>query len=448
MPLTSKETLETNVLIVGAGPAGLILAYLLQLAQIDYLLIEKRKDPSKLSKATGIHRNTMRLLNHFGLAEDILQASILLERMERFDNFKLLQTIIFEQGSASYDKNISINQFDFEQILRAKLAQPILSEYEFLDIQECGKNGVSAKIRHTSDKEIGIKSQYLIGADGANSRVRETLGVTYDGEQTTEQAFTFDAKVVSELTPNTCFVHETGSKRLVAVPLPGEGHYKFSGKLYDDSPDMGNMPNIVFERTRFEVDPSTIGGFSLYHTQSKLAASFGNERIILIGDAAHTFFPAGGYGLNMAIEDAFCLSWRINFSLINLMSELILDYCTERREEALKFQTDARDKKKKLGSQDSTGLKDKAAVESQAYTASQTGVFKRIDPKSYDSLLNTQFRDEPSLQPVEPTVPPGSFTSSLFYNKTTNKYLVVRPDLFVAEVDEIEKPQPRLGIAL
>ncbi len=75
----------------------------------------------------------------------------------------------------------------------------------------------------------------------------------------------------------------------------------------------------------------------MYHTQSMLAETFGNERVVLIGDAAHTFFPAGGYGLNMAIEDAFCLSWRLKFTLMSYLPELILDYCTERREETAKF---------------------------------------------------------------------------------------------------------------
>ncbi|VHO04387.1 FAD-dependent monooxygenase [Candidatus Rhabdochlamydia sp. T3358] len=341
-------------LIVGGGPAGLVMANLLQLYQNRFCLIEQRTSSSDLSKATGLHKSTLKLLDKLNLIDKITERSIELNGNNLYVEGKLTQKIVFEQGRDLNDKNVSMHQSSLEEILQNNLTSSNKD-------MRWGKKLVSFKQSEDSVTAIvqdavtgamdSISARFLVAADGAKSTVRKEMGISFEGVTTPEISFTFDAKVIASFpTKNEMAMYTTKElDRLVVVPLP-EDLYKFSGKVSDAwfhrVKSCEELTAIVLERSGIKIDPQTIGGVSFYHTASKIATCMNDRRVFLIGDAAHVFFPAGGYGLNAAIEDAFSLAWRLNLSSKKIFNSVILDdFSRERLENALQIQADSNQKK-------------------------------------------------------------------------------------------------------
>ena len=133
------------MLIVGAGPAGLTLGNILDKLGVDYLIIDKHPDISFATKATGLHRHSLRLLKQMGLAEDILKESILLNSCNNVKDFRLVNTTKFTQGKNYFDKNISIDQSKLEKILTKKISKRILRSHSLLSYIQCN-NGISSEV--------------------------------------------------------------------------------------------------------------------------------------------------------------------------------------------------------------------------------------------------------------------------------------------------------------
>lgn len=355
--MTTIAPSTSLVAIAGAGPAGLSLAALLECYHQPYVIIEPKRSIDHLSKATGLHRNTLRLFGRIGLADEIAREAIELNANRMYVDGNLVKTVTFEQGLSSNDKNLSIDQFSLENILLSRLSTPSIlfgkklvnfyqeSESVLIDVEDC----------ETSEIEQ-IRAKYLVGADGAKSLVRRILGSSFDGITTEETAFTFDAISSPPLPENEMAMFTTGEERLVVVPLP-KGKYKFSGRIKEmslvkdrsteSSPEIWQMlSSIVDRRSRLQIDPDTISGLSFYHTASRIASVFRDQRVFLIGDAAHLFFPAGGYGLNVAVEDGFALGWRIALTEAGVAPTSVFNlYEQQRRLNAIAIQADATQKK-------------------------------------------------------------------------------------------------------
>ena len=361
-----SEHEKSDILIVGAGPAGLTLACILDKLHLSYIIVEKQETPNKISKATGIHRNTMRLLKQLDISDEIIASSVPLDGCINIKDHEIINTISFDQGSIYFDKNISIHQKDFEEIIASKIKNLIRRGVEFKSYEI--KNGEVISCVEENNKLKTIVSKFLVGSDGANSIVRNQSNWRYDGITTEEKAFTFDSKVSNiNLSNNNMYCFDTNGKRLIVVPLT-DHYYKFSGRLYDDNCEITNLENIVQERSDINIITSSVSGLTCDHTKSRLSEKFTYKNVILIGDSAHTFFPAGGYGLNFAIEDAFALGWRLSN---NSAAGLIEDYGLERRNLSLMFQDDAITKK--LVSENMK-TDDKNNSEIQAYIDSTVGI--------------------------------------------------------------------------
>lgn len=125
------------------------------------------------------------------------------------------------------------------------------------------------------------------------------------------------------------------------------------------------LVSIVEHRSKILINPDSITGLSFYHTASRIATAFKDRRIFLIGDAAHLFFPAGGYGMNVALEDSFTLGWRLACTEAGVSPSSVFDsFASERRANALEIQADATQKKAAL---ERSALKPEDEKEEQIY---------------------------------------------------------------------------------
>lgn len=388
---------QSLTLIVGAGPAGLATANVLQKFRQRYILIDQRTGPSDASKATGLHSNTLKLLDKLNLAEVIYSQSIELDWVNSYLEGELVQEIQFKQGVAINDKNISIEQSAFERILHQQLQtdEGACQWGKQLIAFEQSDENVIATIQDIATGELKqISADFVIAADGARSLIRKKLGFSFEGETTPETSFTFDAKVISPPMTNIVDMYTKGEDRLVSVPLP-MGKCKFSGKIPEGwlntyhAGSHDELAAIVHKRSGIVIDPATIVGVSFYHTASRIASCIQERRIFLIGDAAHVFFPAGGYGLNVAIEDAFSLAWRITLAGTPLFTTKVLHgFSHERLLNAAKIQEDS-NRKKIASSEISKTAEKTVSKEVQVYQAeNDQNTYTRID-----TLLKVKFDD-------------------------------------------------------
>jgi 2-polyprenyl-6-methoxyphenol hydroxylase-like FAD-dependent oxidoreductase len=302
-----------------------------------------------------VHKSTLKLLDKLGLIDKITKRSIKLNGNNLYVEGKLVQKIVFEQGRDLNDKNISIDQSILEEILQNNLTssnKEIRWGKKLVSFEQ-SEDSITATVQDVVTGVMDlISARFLVAADGAKSTVRKEMGISFKGVTTPEISFTFDAKVITSFyIKNEMAMFTKGLDRLVVVPLP-EDIYKFSGRVSDSwiqlhkSNLYKQLATVVQERSDIEIDPQTIRGVSFYHTASRIATCIKDRRVFLIGDAAHVFFPAGGYGLNTAIEDAFSLAWRLNLVQKKIFNRVILDdFSRERIENALQIQADSNQKK-------------------------------------------------------------------------------------------------------
>ena len=302
-----------------------------------------------------MHKSTLKLLDKLGLIDKITKRSIKLNGNNLYVEGKLVQKIVFEQGRDLNDKNISIDQSILEEILQNNLTssnKEIRWGKKLVSFEQ-SEDSITATVQDVVTGVMDlISARFLVAADGAKSTVRKEMGISFKGVTTPEISFTFDAKVITSFyIKNEMAMFTKGLDRLVVVPLP-EDICKFSGRVSDSwiqlhkSNLYKQLATVVQERSDIEIDPQTIRGVSFYHTASRIATCIKDRRVFLIGDAAHVFFPAGGYGLNTAIEDAFSLAWRLNLVQKKIFNRVILDdFSRERIENALQIQADSNQKK-------------------------------------------------------------------------------------------------------
>ncbi|MCB1081753.1 MAG: FAD-dependent monooxygenase [Chlamydiia bacterium] len=381
MALLSHQ--PSNILIVGAGSSGLLLALLLQKSGQNFQIIEKKPAPDGLSKATGVHANSLKLLDKIDLADEIGSHAIELLVNNFVVDGTFEKKILFPQGKGKNDKNLSISQNTVEDIFVQTLKKDgVTIDYNStLTHFQNDSDGVQAIIE-TDNAAYTRRFDFLIGCDGASSTVRKILNINFPGETTPEWSFTFDAQILSEpLRPQEMYTYTTKNERLVVVPIPGDRLYKFSGRISDDlhakfaqedlEAKRAELAELVFKRSGIEIDLQTLSGLCFYHTQSRLASSMHEKRVFLVGDAAHLFFPAGGYGLNTALEDAYALAWRLACSKTEwIKQDVFSSYNTSRLSNAKLLRGDSGKKREEAFALNTIGPKEKQ--EKQAYQQSHS----------------------------------------------------------------------------
>jgi 2-polyprenyl-6-methoxyphenol hydroxylase-like FAD-dependent oxidoreductase len=315
----------------------------------------------------------MNIFNHLGLAEQILVNGTRLDKNVIIHNGEVKTIINFQHGTRNYERNISISQQKLEETLTAPLRKNhILYNHEFITLCDNTEQGYYGIIKDClTFRNTTIKSKFIVAADGGKSLIRQKLGLTFDGQTTPERSFSFDARVLSPLDSHTMYMFSKGivENRVIFVPI-SSNLYKISGRLATSTTEQigeGLLEELVFRCSGIQIDKKSIEGLLIYHTQSRISSKFSMKNAFLLGDAAHVFYPAGGYGLNLAVEDAFVLAQYFDAYLKKqIQFHNLKDYEIKRKEVALRIQADATSKKMQLADTSKREtIKEKQAYPSQ-----------------------------------------------------------------------------------
>ncbi len=335
------EPSRCDVLICGAGPAGLVLAIDLARRGVSARLVEKLDRPFTGSRGKGIQPRTQEIFEDLGVIDHIIArgAEYPPQRFYsadgRFHDESMVEP--FEvTAEEPYHLALVIPQSTTEGVLRAKLLEygraPEFAK-ELTDFtQDAG--GVQATLRTPQGLET-VQASYLVGCDGGRSFVRHHLGIDFPGKSLGIRALTADVRVPGlsrevghrwndgDMTAQVGFDPLAGSDLFcLQVPVPLEGDVDLSAK---------NLTALVRQRTGQALTITDVEWSSVFVMGARLAAKYRVGRVFLCGDAAHVHPPTGGQGLNTSVQDAYNLGWKLARALERGDEEILATYEEERR---------------------------------------------------------------------------------------------------------------------
>lgn len=325
------EKEQTPVLIVGAGPTGLVLALWLKQLNIPVRIIDKAKHSGETSRALGVHARTLEFYRQIGLADALIAQGIKVENIAFYKNGKKISNIKlgdFGLGLSPYPYVLSLPQDDHEKILIARLKEMGV-EVEWLtkliSFKEEGQK-VVAEIENENGTQL-ITTTYLCGCDGARSTTRELANLSFPGGTYHQIFFVVDAPSPQPWS-NDVELAVTRDEFCLVFPVRSSGTIRLVGivpSAYENKKEISleDVKETIFKNTRLKIDKAN--WFSTYHVHHRVVPKFKIGRVFLAGDAAHIHSPVGAQGMNTGIGDAVNLSWKLAAVLGENADEKLLE---------------------------------------------------------------------------------------------------------------------------
>ena len=328
-----------SVLIIGAGPTGLTLGIELARYGIPCRLVEQSPEPATTSRAIALHVRTLELFSRMGVLEPILAEANHVRGAAVYANGRPLLDVSFEELDTPYPFAAGIAQADTERILAEHLdGLGVQVEWGVaLDGLQQDDGGVTATLRHADGRSETVRSQYLVGCDGAHSVARKALGLSFEGSPYPEAFVTADCQIDWPLDSEhlRLFFHPAGS--LGCFPLGGQ-RYRLVVTVADAAGDLAHPSAPPFEEVQrlfaersaepaVLSNPVWIAAFRVHH---RMVDRYRKGRAFVAGDAAHIHSPAGGQGLNTSVQDAINLAWKLALVLRGAPESLLDSYGAER----------------------------------------------------------------------------------------------------------------------
>jgi len=347
-----------EVLVVGGGPTGLMMAAQLLLQGVSCRLIDEREGPTTQSRALGIQARTLEIFDALGIVDEFLEEGLPVRALNAVSRGRKLARIDFKGVDTAYPFILSLEQSKTEEILTRyleRLGGRIERSVELVSLRETAE-GVETVLHKGRGQEERTWFDWVVGCDGAHSAVRKQLGFAFKGKALSDVFSLADVALENWPFPhNEAAIFFEPEGILGAIPMGGEKRYRLlfqlercQGLLREKeaihgpfqsekipAPTLEEAQEIVSRYTDPSVrvvDPAWMAHF---HIHSRMIENFRKGRVFLAGDAAHIHSPAGGQGMNTGLQDAFNLAWKLALVHRKEAPEALLDtYDGERREVA------------------------------------------------------------------------------------------------------------------
>src|SRR5687768_12351792 len=295
--------MQTDVLIVGAGPTGLSLARQLARFGVDFVIVDKHEGTTPHSKAIGVQARTLEIYDQIRIADRLIAEGWIADKVRLVGGGEARGQIDLRgigSGMSPYPFLLVVEQGIHERIILEDL-KAVGGDVQWLTEMtgfEADGNGIAARVVSNGDTET-IEAKYLVGCDGAHSPVRRALGLKFGGSTFERLFYVADVEIDWEFPHDalhvnlgedtlTAFFPMVGDRRWRIVGTFPEGHDKDGGEILFDE-----IERQVAQDTSLNFDITKVNWFSVYKVHSRAVERFSSGRCFLAGDAAHIHTPAG-----------------------------------------------------------------------------------------------------------------------------------------------------------
>ena len=308
------------MLIVGAGPTGLVLALWLTRLSIHVRIIDKTAEPGTTSRALAISARTLEFYRQLGMSDTLVEGGVKVQAANFWVEGKMVTRMPIGnigEGLTPFPFVLIYPQDTHERALVERLdalGVRVERRTELVRFDQTSY-GVRATLK-AEGAEDTCEASYLAGCDGARSTVREALGIGFPGGTYDDIFFVADVEGSGPSVNGEMHGDLTRKDFLLVFPLKEAGRVRLVGTVVERPPE--EHSKLTFEDIRERVTGHlkfTIGRanwFSTYHVHHRVAAKFREGRAFLLGDAAHVHSPVGGQGMNTGIGDAVNLAWKLS----------------------------------------------------------------------------------------------------------------------------------------
>lgn len=337
-----ETMINTDVMIIGAGPTGLSLACQFIRYGIDFVILDQKETTTPHSKAIGVQARTLEIYEQIGLAETLISEGAPAARARMVVGGEVRGEIDLGElgrGLSPYPYVLIVEQGRHEKVL-----------YDF--IKAGGRDvrwrtrlegftqtdtGVTATIKREGGEAQTVAAKYLVGCDGAKSFVRHSLGLKFEGSTFERMFYVADVQLEWEFSHDALTVFLLKNNLLVFFPMKGERQWRIVGTFPEEfARDEGEVlyeeiEGQIRRDTEADLDITGVNWFSTYKVHSRHVEKFSQGRCFLAGDAAHIHTPAGAQGMNTGIQDGYNLAWKMALVLRGELGENILETYNEER---------------------------------------------------------------------------------------------------------------------
>jgi 2-polyprenyl-6-methoxyphenol hydroxylase-like FAD-dependent oxidoreductase len=331
--------IDTDVLIVGAGPTGLVLALWLTRLGVRVRIVDRAPEPGTTSRAVAVQARTLELYRAIDLADALVSRGRRAAAANMWVAGRHVARAVFGdlgKGLSPYPYALIFPQDEHERLLTDRLAQAgvvVERPTELVDVDFSGR--VRARLQRAGGAVETCDAAYLAGCDGAHSTARDALRVGFPGGTYEHLFYVADVDAAGAVANGEIHVALDATDFLALFPLSGERRLRLVGTIRDEAERRHDdltwedvSPRVI---AWMPIRIERVNWFSTYRVHHRVADRFRDGRAFLLGDAAHIHSPVGGQGMNTGIGDAVNLAWKLAAVRYGAADASILDtYETER----------------------------------------------------------------------------------------------------------------------
>jgi 2-polyprenyl-6-methoxyphenol hydroxylase-like FAD-dependent oxidoreductase len=323
------------VLIVGAGPTGLVLALWLTHLKVAVRLIDRATGPGTTSRALAVQARTLEFYEQIHLARTVVERGHRVQAVNFWVAGKRRASAVFGDlgaGLSPFSFALVFPQDEHERLLidcLAELGVSVERGCELASFEESG-DGVRALVKRPDGRSETVEAAYIAGCDGAHSAVRTTLGIGFGGGTYAHLFYVADVQAAGPVIDGNIHVALDTTDFLAVFARRPAGAVRLVGAVRGDSART-SPEQITWEDVSrrvmswLPIQVERVNWFSTYRVHHRVAEHFRRGRAFLLGDAAHIHSPVGGQGMNTGIGDAVNLAWKLAAVLQGRAAQSILD---------------------------------------------------------------------------------------------------------------------------
>jgi len=333
--------MDTDVLVVGAGPTGLMLANQLGRRGVRALIIDRHAGPSLQTRALGVQARTLEIYSHLGIVERALELGKRATGANIWTQGRRAARVPLGDiglDLSPYPFVLILGQDDNERLLGDALrnwAMSIRWNTELVGLAQ-ETDQVTATLKHPDGTLREVTAAWVAGCDGAHSAVRDLNRIAFQGAPYEHAFFVADTQVTGPMVPDELNVYLWREGFHLFFPMRGSDHWRVVGIV---PPALRRRDDLTFDAVVPSVRKEAGSGlsfqgcswFSTYRIHHRRAERFRDRRCFLLGDAAHIHSPVGAQGMNTGLQDAYNLAWKLALVASGRAGAALLDSYEDER---------------------------------------------------------------------------------------------------------------------